>query len=159
MLYVAYKLNNVAMLTFLYYSTLVNSYQHCSLDVYGYYVASNILVVVGSTMMSEAIVFAVPDIRAAYILIPAVTFIQFMFSGLFLKAASLPQWLAPFAPSISLIRWTMQGNFINQFEFNTTIFPSINTYSFYDAFLTLFGWGGKYFSFQLDQRKYSLCIC
>lgn len=98
--------------------------------------------VMGGTMMAEAIVQAVPDIRSAYVLIPALVFIQFAFSGLFIKQGSLPPWLAAFAPDTSMIRWSMQGNFINQFQYNTTVFPPNNVYDFYLAFLQIFSWQG-----------------
>lgn len=96
-------------------------------------------------MMSEAVVYLVPDIRTAYLVIPALCFVQFAFSGLFLKPILLPRWLAPWAPSISVIRWAMQAEFINQFDGSTVVPFGFHTqnYSAFGAFLSLFGWGGK----------------
>ena len=61
------------------------------------------------------------------------------------------RWVAPWGPSISLIRWATQALVINDFEDNYTYFPMIppdgplgNIYlNTYHAFLHMFGWGGK----------------
>ena len=105
-------------------------------------------------MMVEAVVVLMPDIRGSYLLFPAICFVQFAFSGLFIKPGSLPRWMGPWGPSISLIRWFMQGNFINQFQYDTVVFPANNVYNFYTAFLHLFGWGGKTKWFCLDSLFY-----
>jgi hypothetical protein len=101
------------------------------------------IAMVSATIMSETIIYAVPDIRTAYQMIPAISFIQFMFSGLFLKPVLLPRWVASWAPSISIIRWTLQGCFINQFQNNKSIFPDLPNYSTFNSFESLYGWGGK----------------
>lgn len=82
----------------------------------GFFILCTMFSVLAGTMMSEAIVYIVPDIRSAYLVIPALCFVQFAFSGLFLKPVLLPRWMAPWAPSISVIRWAMQAEFINQFD-------------------------------------------
>ena len=100
---------------------------------------------IGGTCMSEAVVYFVPSVRSAYLAIPALSFVQFAFSGLFLKPSLLPAWLAPWTPSISIIRWTMQADFINQFQGSKIVPFGLVTprFSAYNAFLSLFGWGGK----------------
>jgi hypothetical protein len=58
------------------------------------------------------------------------------------QASSLPNWMAPWAPSFSLIRWVMQAQFINYFD-GSSVFPILPFINTYTQFLTLFGWGGK----------------
>ena len=111
--------------------------------VTGYFILIIMIAMVSATIMSETIIYAVPDIRTAYQMIPAICFIQFMFSGLFLKPVLLPRWVASWAPSISIIRWTLQGCFINQFQNNKSIFPDLPNYSTFNSFESLYGWGGK----------------
>jgi len=98
-------------------------------------------------MLSEIVIFTSPDLRSSYVTIPAVAFLEFVTSGLFLKAGSFPNWLGPWVPSVSLIRWIMQATFICVYEGNTTAFPPFSQlgtdYSLYYGYLSLFGWGGK----------------
>ncbi len=103
-----------------------------------------IFLVLCSAVMAEVLIVGAVEKRSAYISIPALSFFNFLFSGLFIKPGSLPSWLAPWAPSISMIRWNMQANFINQYDGNTAVFPVLPSgYSTYTSFLVLFGWGGK----------------
>lgn len=59
--------------------------------------------------------------------------------------------MRPFMPSSSVVRWNMQGNILNIYGGNVGAVGSSNNafivfpsgYSTYDAYLTLFGWGGK----------------
>lgn len=102
--------------------------------------------VLNSTFMVETIVYTLPDIRSAYSFIPGASVILFLFSGLIFKPSTLPSYLAPWLPSVSMIRWFSQGMFINQFLGDTEAFPEIKQpfyYSTYEALLNIFGWGGK----------------
>jgi len=111
---------------------------------FGFVVLTFIFLVLCSTILAELCIVGAPEKRIAYLTIPALAFFNFLFSGLFIKPGSLPQWLAPWAPSLSMIRWTMQSNFINQYENNPEVFPVLPSgYSTYTSFLQLFGWGGK----------------
>lgn len=102
------------------------------------------MLVLASVMLAEAIVVGAEDKRQCYTSIPGVAFLNFLFSGLFIKPQSLPRWMAPWAPSVSMIRWNFQANFINVYNGNTDVFVTLPTgYSTYTAFLRLFGWGGK----------------
>ena len=112
-------------------------------DLEGYFIAINVLALIGGLMLTETVVYAAQDIRGAYLTTPALIGLQFVFSGLFIKLNSLPGWLSPWVESCSIIRWMLEGNFINQFENNKTLFVDIGFYSTYDAFLTLFGWGSQ----------------
>lgn len=130
-------------------------------DVAGFYYYSTMASVVCAFYIAECIISFTPDVRVAYLSIPAVAFSHFTFSGLFIKYQSLPSWLAPWMPSVSIIRWALQGEFINEFDpqrctispecqtgaCELCTFPTIEgntvTYSTWDALLTLFGWGGK----------------
>ncbi len=73
--------------------------------------------------------------------------LQFVASGLILKAGSFPLWLRPWVPSMSMLRWIMQAGFIKVYNNNTDAFPPLPipgvTYTQYAGFLNLFGWGGK----------------
>ena len=111
-------------------------------DIQGYFLLVTVLTSIASTMMVEFIIYIVPSIRAAYLLVPAVSFLQFQFSGLFLKPILLPTWMKSWAPSISLIRWTLQGSFLNQFV-GSNLFPVLPIYNTLNGFTTLYGWGGK----------------
>jgi hypothetical protein len=51
--------------------------------------------------------------------------------------------MQPWAPSVSMIRWNFQGNFINVYDGNDVFVTLPTGYSTYTAFLRLFGWGGK----------------
>lgn len=93
-------------------------------------------------MMAEFAIFSVREIRNAYLIVPAFVVVQFAFSGLFIKTGSLPGWLSCWAPNASMIRWMLEGNFINQFT-NDSLFPTVGTYSTYEAFLELFSWQGQ----------------
>jgi hypothetical protein len=108
-------------------------------DLYRYFIGMNVIAVLASFLMSEFVIYSVADIRSAYLVIPGLVLVQFAFSGLFIKTASLPGWLSPWAPSASMIRWALEGNFINQFE-DSSLFVNINGFSTYEEFLTLFTW-------------------
>ena len=93
-------------------------------ELRGYYYATTVILVLGTTMLAEAVIYIAPSLRAAYIIIPAVSFIQFSFSGLMLKPCLLPSWVAPWAPSTSMLRWVLQGQVLNYFE-NSPLFPTL----------------------------------
>ena len=99
--------------------------------------------ILASVVLAECIIVGAADKRTAYTTIPGVAFLNFLLSGLFIKAQSLPSWMGPWAPSVSMIRWTFQANFLNLYE-GSDVFKTLPTgYSTYTAFLRLFGWGGK----------------
>jgi len=103
-------------------------------------------IVLCGTQMVSAIAYTLSDVRDAYSAIPGIAFLLFMFSGLVFKAQTLPDWLAPWLPSVSVIRWAAQGLIINEYRFNREAFPDLGPnkgYSTYQSFLSLFGWGGK----------------
>ena len=112
--------------------------------LFRYFLVANMVGVLAMSMMTEAIIAYVPSQRTAYFMVPGLTFFQFTFSGLFVKAQSLPNWLAPWITSLSMIRWVFQGNWINQFKNDERLIsiPAID-FDSYTAFLHLFGWGGK----------------
>jgi hypothetical protein len=69
---------------------------------------------------------------------------NFVFSGLFIKPSTLPSWLRPWTPSVSILRWNMQTNFINVYKNAHDIFLTLPSgYTTYTQFCNLFGWGGK----------------
>ncbi len=74
------------------------------------------LIMVTSATIGEAVIGLSPDLRSIYQLIPAVGFIFFFFSGLVVKANTLPGWTQSWIPTVSPIRWAMQGMFINRFK-------------------------------------------
>jgi hypothetical protein len=97
--------------------------------------------------MAEAIVVILPDVRTAYSFIPMACVLLFLFSGLIFKPSTLDSWLAPWLPSVSVLRWYTQGGFLNQYSGDTEAFPTISndkvSYSSWEAVLNIFGWGGK----------------
>ena len=117
---------------------------------FGFFILSNIMYIVAAIILAEISIYCARTMRGCYIGITVVVLLQFIFSGLFIKPSSLPSWMAPWTPSISLIRWLMQSNFISTYSDQAgvsgtgklfLILPS--GYNTYFATLTLFGWGGK----------------
>jgi hypothetical protein len=110
-----------------------------------YYLTTWLMMITG-TIMVETIVYTLPNILAAYSFIPGASILLFLFSGLVFKPSTLPRWLAPWLPSVSVIRWYAQSMVINQYQGNHDAFPILKgpaNYSTYEGFLNLFGWGGK----------------
>ena len=92
----------------------------------------------------ETIVYVLPDVRSAYGFIPMLAIVLFMFSGLIFKPSTLPHYLAPYIPSVSIIRWIAQATVLNEFDNNDDVFPVTPTgYSAWESYLNMFGWGGK----------------
>ena len=98
--------------------------------------------VLAGMMLCEACIVVSPNIRSAYLLIPAVVFLNFAFSGIFVKGPTLPAWFF-WLPEISLFRWTVQSQVINLYE-NDVKLVCVPQFYFctYDGFLGLFGWLG-----------------
>jgi len=115
---------------------------------FGIVICCFVLINLAGTMLAEVVIYTAPDMRSSYITVPAAAFLQFVSSGLFLKAQSWPSWLAPWVPSVSMIRWIMQALFITVYDGDTDEFPIAVplpgiTYTNYTGYLNLFGWGGK----------------
>ena len=111
-----------------------------------FFYLSYLIIVLSGTQMVSTIAYTISDVRDAYSAIPGISFMLFMFSGLVFKASTLPRWLAPWLPSVSIIRWAAQGLCINEFAYNRIAFPEIGPrreYSTYRDYISLFGWGGK----------------
>lgn len=112
-----------------------------------FFILSETLMMLSGLAMCELVIYSSGPIRDAYTGVPAAAFFQFLFSGLFLKPQSFPVWMKGWMPAFSFIRWNMQGQFLNTYTHQAvpgglfTIFPS--GYSFYSAFLNLFGWNGR----------------
>jgi hypothetical protein len=109
------------------------------LDIEQYFVLSIITTIVLGSMVAEAILMFVSSLRSAYVSFSITILLYFMFSGLFVKSQSLPYWLRPIT-NLSPIRWTLEGNFISTYEYNTTVFPTVGSTSTYELFLELFSW-------------------
>ena len=96
-----------------------------------------------TVFMTEFVVAAADTKRDCYVTITALGFLNVLLSGLLIKGSTMPTWVSPWAPSISAVRWAMQGNFINLYH-ESGSFPTFpNGYTLYTSFLTLYGWGGK----------------
>jgi len=96
-----------------------------------------------TAIMTECVVNVAPNKRFIYVGVSGLGAANFLFSGLFIKPSCLPFWLRPWTPSVSVIRWNMQANFINTYDGTNTLPTLPSGYSMYDAFLSLYGWGGK----------------
>jgi len=118
-----------------------------NLGTFGFMILCFIFVVLAGTMVSEIAVIMSDSLEAAYIAIGIVAALQFLASGLILKAGSFPTWLRPWVPSLSMLRWIMQAGFIKVYSGDTETFKPLPfpgvTYTQYNAYLNLFGWGGK----------------
>ena len=110
-------------------------------EVFGFAIMSFMFLVWSSVLLSENVIFMIKDKRDCYTALTGLGFINFLFSGLFVKSAALPNWLGPWAPSLSMIRWNMQGNYISVYDGAFPVTPQ--GFSPYTLFLSLFGWGGK----------------
>jgi hypothetical protein len=93
--------------------------QPSATHIQGFAVMCFMFMVLVSCMLTEIVVSLAPDRRSVYLGITSLGFTNFCFSGLFIKSQSLPHWMAPWVPSLSMIRWNMQSNYINVFENNT----------------------------------------
>ena len=129
------------------YSFIVHSILQLNTDSNNqnfFYIAMFAIVLSGTQMVS-AIAYLLQDVRDAYSAIPGLSFLLFMFSGLVFKAQTLPSWMSPWLPSVSIIRWAAQSLILNEYEYNRVAFPDIGPsgYSTWQSFVTLFGWGGK----------------
>jgi hypothetical protein len=76
---------------------------------------------VACTMIIETICYTLSDIRDVYGGIISTAMVLFLFSGLFFKASTLPEWMAPWLPSISIIRWYAQGIINNEYDGNLNV--------------------------------------
>ncbi len=117
-------------------------------DQFGYAIAAFMVFMLVCHGLAECVISIAPNLVQAYISLTGLSFTNFLFSGLFLKFQSLPNWMGPWVPSLSMIRWNLQGNFINIYQ---DAFPATKTgFSPYAILLRLFGWGGKtkWFCFQ-----------
>eukprot|EP01039_Chlorochromonas_danica_P008620 gene8620-9499_t len=112
-------------------------------EIYCFALLCYITFVETSVAMAEFIVFSSDTKRHFYERITLLAFFNVLLSGLLVKASTMPVWIAPWAPSISMVRWSMQANFLNLYE-NSDVFPTLPSgYSPYIGFLNLYGWGGK----------------
>ena len=100
---------------------------------------------VASTAVSEVFIFTSKSVRDNYTAIPGFALLNFFMSGLFVKPQSLPRWLSPWFPSVSIVRWVAQASFIDVYDGDTDTFPIFpgTNWSNYKGSLNLFGWGGK----------------
>jgi hypothetical protein len=105
---------------------------------------------------AEIIIHVAPDLLQVYLMLSSLAFVNFAFSGLFIKFQSLPGWMAAWVPSLSMIRWNMQANFLNVYE---NAFPSSSAgFSPLNIILVLFGWGGKTKWFCLQCMVVLICV-
>jgi len=106
-----------------------------------FYYLSLCVAVLAGMMLCEAVIVASPTVRGAYLAIPGVVFMNFAFSGIFVKTPTLPTWAADWLPEISLFKWTVQSQVINLFNFDSSL-VCVNAFYFctYSGFLGLFGW-------------------
>jgi len=115
--------------------------------MYGVILVLFIFVVICATMIVEVQVNLTNNVPVTHFAVIALAAVQFMIGGLFLKAGSFRHWLEPWITSLSVIRWVMQAGFVKMYAGNTTIFPprfpNAPTYTLYNGYLNLFGWGGK----------------
>jgi hypothetical protein len=156
---------------FIWASTLHFGYGLQGGDVGIYFYLMTWFMCLACTMIIETICYTLKDIRDVYGAIIGTALTLFLFSGLFFKPATFPSWMAPWLPSISIIRWYSQGIINNEFDDNLHAFPVIplptGDLSLYQMYLSAFGWGGKskWFSFRcvvmnlIGFRVLQLIVC
>jgi ABC-type multidrug transport system ATPase subunit len=114
----------------------------------GYCLLQIVFAALAGLTLTEAVCYYVDNVRAVYLTIPVISMVLFFFSGLPVKPSTLPFWIRPWGPSISVIRWAAQSLCINEFEddYSGTM-NVIDTGLFivdpYERYLGMFGWGGK----------------
>lgn len=109
--------------------------------IFGFAVLCWMFLIWTSVLLTENVIFLMPTKSACYTVVTSLGFLNFLFSGLFVKPDGLPDWLSPWAPSMSMIRWNMQANYVSLYD---GAFPVTSTgFSPYTILLGLFGWGGK----------------
>lgn len=79
-----------------------------SADIFGYFIVSIMFTVLSGLMLCEALIAVSSTPREVYVSYSGVVAVQFLFSGLLIKSSTMPDWLSPWVPSISVIRWAMQ---------------------------------------------------
>lgn len=114
----------------------------CYSDERSFFMLLTVLFIFASATIGEALICLSPDLRTVYTVIPGASLVLFFFSGIMVKASTLPEWTKSWLPSISLVRWMSQAMTINEFQ-NSELFPTIANYDSYEQTLSLFGWGGK----------------
>ncbi len=106
------------------------------LNMFGFQMASSVL--------CYFFVIQATEVRSIYYAIPGTAFLLFLFSGMLVKPSTLPRWCAPWMPSISAIRWFMQGGMISEGEDNPSLFREIpGDFDLYKSYMSMFGWNGK----------------
>jgi len=112
----------------------------------GYFLLQVIIAVLAGATLTELITYSTGSIRSVYLALPAVSTVFFFFSGLPVKPDTLPHWIRPWGPSISVIRWAAQSLCINEFSDKTgsmaDVVTPLFTISPYERYLNIFGWGG-----------------
>jgi len=135
-------------------------------DTFNFFLFNYVVSNLAAFALCEAVILAMSShLREVYLTLPMMIFVQFYMSSIPVKPSTLPSWMKPWAPSISLIRWGSQAAFINEYEDQTCdalpyitasppqvppcSFPYVSVPAFgvniksYKTFLSFFGWGGK----------------
>ena len=113
-----------------------------TIEIQWFYYYSMILAVLAGTMLCETMAVCATTLRNGYIYIPAMIFLNFAFSGIFVKGPTLPDWAA-WVPTFSLFRWTVEAEVINLFNGDPDLkCVPLLYFCTYDAFVGLFGWDG-----------------
>jgi hypothetical protein len=108
----------------------------------GFFILALTVHVICCGAINELILYGTLDLRAAYAALPSFTFLLFVFSNLMLKPSLYFDFLKPWVPGISVIRWTTQAMVVNEFSDDENM-PLVFNYSTFDHLMHLFGWGGK----------------
>jgi hypothetical protein len=127
-----------AIIFFLIAWAMIN--QSTESDRYGFALLLYVVFVMTTVVMSEVVIFSSDTKRDFYERITFLGFLKVIFSGLLVKASTMPHWIGSWATSLSMVRWCMQANFINLY-YESDDFPS--AIPIYQGFLNLYGWGGK----------------
>lgn len=114
-------------------------------DIGKFYYLNMFLFQLAHTLYIMFFVIPATELRSIYYAIPGLGFFFFYFSGMLVKPSTLPEWAAPWMPSVSPVRWFMQAGVINEAYNNEAMFPPLPAGSFdiYKAYLGFFGWNGK----------------
>jgi ABC-type multidrug transport system ATPase subunit len=128
---------------YLIYTSVSHKLMGLPSDNQAFYYINMFLFQLAHTLYIMCFILQASEQRSIYYIIPGLAFFFFYFSGMLVKPSTLPDWCAPWMPSVSPVRWYMQGGVINEFADSDEIFAVIGEFDIYKAYLGFFGWNGK----------------
>ncbi|CAM9914015.1 unnamed protein product [Scytosiphon promiscuus] len=134
------------------YGTIVynmSGLNHNSWEPFGYFLLVIVLCNLVALSFCQMLAAATRLQDTAVSLFPVFLFFFIAFGGFIVRIPTLPGYLRSWAPTISFVRWAMEGLVINEFEGNEeAIFPRpegipVTPEEIYETFLEAYGFGQR----------------